>query len=247
MKNILKHFLARAGYNISCVRHIPLPLRDPSNLRTFEFDDAVCRLMHDVGPVLTFLQVGVYDGITHDPLRSHILQSGWKGVMVEPQGRCVVGLRELYRDRPDIHVLHAALDSQPGKRTLYTIEGPQAPAWTGGLASFDRETVAKHEQWCPGLSGMIREETVPCIPFEQALEKLPGQSLDILQIDTEGADGYILSLFPFHLSTPAIVHFEIKHLNQSEQETVFDRLLGHGYKLARSGGEDMLAVLDSDL
>lgn len=242
MKRILKHLLAKTGYSVTCVRHIPAPLLDPANLRTFEFDDAVCRRMHEVGRRLVFLQVGVYDGITHDPLRRHILESGWTGVMVEPQGKCVTGLRELYRDHPGVHVLHAAIDERPGKRTLYTVKGPNAPAWTGGLASFDRKTVAKHEQWCPGLSAMIHEETVPCLPFKQALEKLPGDRLDILQIDTEGADGLILSLFPFETIQPAIVHFEIKHLSQPEQEEALRRMSSHGYKFSRSGGEDMLAV-----
>lgn len=242
MKTLLRLLLDKLGYSIQCIRHVPQPLLDPANLRSFEFDDAVARRMTDVGERLTFVQVGVYDGTTHDPLRKHILKHGWTGVMVEPQTRSVEGLRLLYRDHPGIRIVNAAVDAQPGERILYTVEGPNAPDWAGGLASFDRATVAKHEEWCPGLSAMIREETVTCLPFVTILADLPDRSIDILQIDTEGADGHILSLFPFERVRPAIVHFEIKHLNTEEQERAFRRLVSHGYKLSRSGGEDMLAV-----
>jgi hypothetical protein len=42
---------------------------------------------------------------------------------------------------------------------------------------------------------------------------------------------------------PAIVHYEIKHLDKRGQEEALERLLSFGYRVARSGGEDMLAVL----
>jgi len=155
---------------------------------------------------------------------------------------CVRGLREMYCSSPDIRVVNAAIDAHDGERTLYTVEGPGVPDWAGGLASFDRTTVAKHEQYYPGLSGMIREEQVDCVTFDSVLKELSGDRLDVLQIDTEGADGFILSLFPFDRIRPAIVHFEIKHLDKAAQESAYDLLLKHGYHLARSGGEDMLAV-----
>jgi FkbM family methyltransferase len=243
IRSLVKSFASKAGYSIRCVRNVPVQLLDPANTRGFEFEDAVYRHMHLVGTHLTFLQIGVYDGVTHDPLRRHIVAHSWSGLMVEPQKGSVEGLRELYRDQPRIRIVNAAVDETSGKRVLYTVVGPHAPMWAGGLASFDRDTIVKHEHLCPGLSSMIHEETVTCLPFETILADLPSDRLDILQIDTEGADGLILSLFPFDRIRPAIVHFEIKHLDKTAQEQAYDLLLKHGYRLARSGGEDMLAVL----
>jgi hypothetical protein len=71
---------------------------------------------------------------------------------------------------------------------------------------------------------------------------LSGDRLDLLQIDAEGADGYLLSLFPFDRVRPAIVQWEIKNMTRAEQEAALDLLCGHGYRICRSGGEDMLAV-----
>jgi hypothetical protein len=91
---------------------------------------------------------------------------------------------------------------------------------------------------------MIREDTVDCITFDQVLGRLPQEEIDLLQIDTEGADGHILSLFPFHRAQPAIIHWEVKHLSKVHQEETLDMLQRRGYRLARSGAEDMLAVLE---
>jgi hypothetical protein len=124
------------------------------------------------------------------------------------------------------------------------VESKTAPAWTGGLASFKRETIIKHSDLIPGLQGMIREETIDCITFDEVLRRLPSERIDLLQIDTEGADAYVLSLFPFDRVIPAIIHWEVKHLSKFQQEETLEMLYRRGYRLARSGAEDMLAVLD---
>jgi hypothetical protein len=59
---------------------------------------------------------------------------------------------------------------------------------------------------------MISEITVNSITFDNALAHLPPERLDLLQIDAEGADGDILSFFPFNRVKPAIIHWEIKNL-----------------------------------
>jgi FkbM family methyltransferase len=200
--------------------------------------------MFECGPELTFIQVGAFDGITRDPLRKYIDKCGWRGVLVEPQARAANQLRELY-DRDDrVVVLEAALDREFGTRTLFTVESKTAPAWAGGLASFNRETIIKHSDLIPGLPAMIREETIDCITFEEVLSRLPSARIDLLQIDTEGADANILSLFPFDRVRPAIIHWEVKHLSKFQQEETFEMLCRRRYRLARSGAEDMLAVLD---
>lgn len=242
MKKIIKYLLAKAGYSMHCIRHIPVSLLNPNNLRNFNFEDAANILMHQKGSKLVFLQIGVYDGLYGDPLRKFILQNGWAGVMVEPQHKCAVGLRDLYSANKDIQVLQVAVDHKPGERILYAIEESDALDWKGGLASFSRETITKHEKFCPGISSKIIEQKIPCLTPAMVLEKIPGGHIDILQIDTEGADGVIISLFPFDKICPAIVHFEIKHLSKSEQEESFARLIGYGYRLSKPDHDDILAV-----
>ena len=245
MKRWLKTLLGWLGYRVEGTRYVPRQLRDPDALLTPTLHDALCRRMVERGPALTFLQIGAFDGVMSDPLRDYILRHGWRGVMVEPQPGPYAKLRTLYADNPGIVVVQAAIDAAAGQRPLYVVEAPPGavPAWAGGLASFDRGSIEKVAAQIPGIDRMIASVPVKCRTFDSVLALLPDASLDVLQIDVEGADGYLLSLFPFERLRPAIVHFEIKHLTMAERETCLDRLIAHGYRIAPPDGENMLAVL----
>jgi FkbM family methyltransferase len=243
MKKIFKAALGNLGYQIQGTRCIPQHLLNASLLRDIELDDVICRHMFETTQSLTFIQVGAFDGITKDPIRPYIDRCGWQGILVEPQPRAAEKLRILYQNNNRVSVVEAALDRQRGQRSLYVVEGPSAPDWAGGLASFDLKNILKHADLIPGLEGMVKEILVDSLTFEDVIKQLPTENIDLLQIDTEGADAYILSLFPFEKIKPAIVHWEIKHLSKSEREACFEPLVALGYRLASSGTEDMLAVL----
>jgi FkbM family methyltransferase len=234
--------LARVGYRMEGIRYTPRHLLEPGRLRILEFDDVICRHMFEFGQACTFVQIGAYDGVSTDPLRKYIDRCGWRGVMLEPQPRPASQLRELYRGNKGIVILEAALDRERGTRSLYSVESDKLPNWAGGMASFWREHILKHDYLIDGLETMLRELSVDCIPFSEVLDVLPSEKLDLLQIDAEGADGYILSLFPFDRIHPAIIHWEIKNMTRIQQEEALDILSRHAYRISRSGDEDMLAV-----
>jgi FkbM family methyltransferase len=243
MKQWVKKLLAKLGYQVQGTRYCPRHLLERDHLRLIELDDVICRRMLEFGQEFVFIQIGAFDGITTDPLHKYISRYGWRGVLVEPQPRPASQLRELYGDNDGIVILQAALDCRSGKRTLFTVESDNVPAWAGGMASFQRDNIVKNSYLIPSLEATIKELAVNCIAFEDVMQRLPSDRLDLLQVDAEGADGYILSLFPFARVKPAIVHWESKNLTKSQQEEALDMLSRHGYRFARSGEEDMLAVL----
>ena len=243
MKQLIRNGLAKLGYRVQGTRYIPRQLFESRYLRLLELSDVVYRRMFEVDQELIFIQIGAFDGISTDPLYKYVGKYGWRGVMVEPQPRPAEKLRELYRGNDRITVLQGAVDSEHGKRTLFTVESETAPIWAGGMASFQREHIVKHSYIIPGLEAMIREITVDCITFDDVFEHLSSERIDLLQIDAEGADAHILSLFPFDRVKPAIIHWEIKNLTKAQKEDCFERLSGFGYRLAPSGGEDMMALL----
>jgi FkbM family methyltransferase len=163
--------------------------------------------------------------------------------MLEPQPRPANQLRALYRENPKIVILEAALDSERRTRNLYTIESDAIPQWAQGMASFDRNHILKQSYLIEGIERMVRELRVNCVVFDDILDYLPENRLDLLQIDAEGADGHILSLFPFDRLKPAIIQWEIKNMTCIQQEEALERVIAHGYQVSRSGGEDALAVL----
>jgi FkbM family methyltransferase len=245
MKHALKQLLGGLGYHIEGTRYTPRHLYRPECLRTLRFDDVICRYMFERGQVCNFIQVGAYDGVSTDPLRCYIERCGWRGVMLEPQPGPAAQLRRLYKDNNNIIILEAAVESARMTRTLYTVECDSLSKWAGGMASFDRTHILKQDYLIPGIEKFIRELRVDCIPFSEIIESQPGgKRLDLLQIDAEGADGRILSWFPFDRLRPAIVHWEIKNMTKLDQEAALDLLCSHGYLISRSGGEDMLAVHD---
>jgi len=243
MKQLLKRLFAALGYQVQGIRYCPRQLLIRDYLRSIELDDVICRRMLEVGHEFAFIQIGAFDGITTDPLHKYITKYGWRGVLMEPQPRPAAQLRELYRGNDRIVVLQAALDCRPGKRTLFTVDSDRVPTWAGGMASFQRDNIVKNSYLIPGLGGMVKEIIVNCISFDDVFENTPSDRLDLLQVDAEGADGYILSLFPFERLRPAIVHWECKNLTKAQQEEVLERLRSYGYRFARSGEEDMLAVI----
>jgi FkbM family methyltransferase len=245
MKKQLRKLIGALGYEVRGTRYTPRPLLEPANVRCIELDDLLCRQMIETRRELTFIQVGAYDGITRDPLCKYVERYGWRGVMLEPQAMAAGQLRALYQNNDSVVVLQAALDRLPGSATLYTVDfGEREPRWTGGLASFHRDCILKHRDLIPGLEGMIRCEKLTCVTFDDVLTRLPTEPLDLLQVDTEGADAHILSLFPFERVKPAIIHWEVKHLSMTDRTTCLARLAELGYRFARSGEEDMVAVLD---
>ena len=60
IKGFVKGALETLGYTVKGIRHQPRQLLDRANLRTLEFDDVVCRRMFEVGPTLTFVQIGAF-------------------------------------------------------------------------------------------------------------------------------------------------------------------------------------------
>lgn len=244
VKAAIKRGLARCGYRVQGTRYIPRQLLDARYERRLELRDVLCRRMFMAGAGLTFVQIGAFDGITADPLHEYIGRYGWRGVLVEAQPQAASRLRDLYRGNNRIVVLEAAVDTTRGARSLFTVDADAAPAWAGGMASFDRAHISKHRYLIPDIEARIQEIVVPCIVCDDVLQHLSSDDLDVLQIDAEGADGQILASFPFERVRPAIVHWEIRNLTTSEREACFDRLIPFGYRFAPSGDADMLALLD---
>ena len=41
--------------------------------------------MNYLGKINSFVQVGVHDGVMHDPMRKFSLNNNWQGIFIEPQ------------------------------------------------------------------------------------------------------------------------------------------------------------------
>ncbi len=192
-----------------------------------------------------FVQIGAFDGITGDPIHPLVVRHGWSGVVVEPQPGPHRLLVAAYGDQPQVRVERLAVAATAGRRTLYTVaqDAPGLPAWAPQLASFHRETILAHEAAIPGLAERIDSHEVECVTLDELLRRAGSDHLDLLQVDTEGADAEIVGSLDLSHFRPAIVRYEHKHLGRRAQAATVERLLDHGYRVAIEP-EDTLAYLE---
>ena len=229
---LAQSFLAQ--YNVQ-VRRLPAPLirhRD-AELRP--------RLAHVIAHHLVahqpadffFVQVGAFDGLTNDPLHGFITRFHWHGILLEPQAEAFATLAATYHDEPQLTLRQAAVADADGRRPLYKIrrDAPGLPAWAPQLASFRLETLLTHRDVIPGIDDLIQTEEVECLTFDTLLAPFPGRTIDLLQIDAEGADFEIIKMFLQGGRRAHIIHFEHKHLSRREQADCAAFLVERGYSV----------------
>ena len=240
LKTYVKAGMGRLGY---AVHRIPPRAADPKYAIDFDFDYVLAHYLASrrVSTPLFFLQVGAYDGVSHDPLNAHIRKGGWHGILVEPQPVAFERLVANYSDLNGLAFVNAAIAPVPGTRALYVIrdEAGSVVESLGFIASFDRAHLERHMRHYPGLH--IGSIQVRCVTFQHILAESP--SVDLLLIDAESYDLELLKLFDFERFQPAIVRFEHVHLSRPDWDEAVEILARRGYRTLREE-YDTTAYLD---
>lgn len=195
--------------------------------------DDVLEFQYARSMAFRFLVVGAYDGVANDPLSTFLATRECSGIFIEPQPDVFARLRKNFASHAHCHFVNAAIDQHSGSRELFQVRSgvPGFPAWTEQLASFHKQHIQKHEDKVPGLSDHITSTTVRTISFLDLIEQFQIHAIDVLQIDAEGVDAFLLSLYPFDRIRPGIVHYEIAHMTTNELRETRGRLALHGYRL----------------
>lgn len=179
----------------------------------------------------TVLQIGAQDGRTGDVVYPLLRTERWRGIVVEPRREKFSELCDTYRGVAGVECLNVAVMPEAGEREIFYVQDDDGdlPDWAGGLSSFLRETLLKHEVQIPGLRGRIGVERVKCVTWAEVLERLGTGRLDFLQIDVEGLDFELLRHFPLDQVRPGLVRFEHKHLSSDDRCAALDLLASYGY------------------
>jgi methyltransferase, FkbM family len=191
-------------------------------------------------PDVRYLQVGAFDGVSGDPIYPMIERHALQGILIEPQKDAFIRLQANYSRFPGFHFVNAAIADHDGWSTLYRIK-PEArgPEWLHQIASFDRSVVMRHARMVLDLESMIETEEVRCLTFATLFKRVGIENVDLLQIDAEGLDAKILTLFDIGLRKPAIVRFEHKHLSKADHEKSIGLLVTHGYRIVAFGTDTL--------
>lgn len=181
---------------------------------------------------LSFLQIGSNDGVSNDPLHETIRAHQWTGVLVEPVSHLYRQLVANYAGVPGLAFEQLAIGDPDGSTTLFVVEPrPGDPEWVSQIGSFDRDVVLLHRYAMPDIEARIR-------PTEVATSSLPAlvahhrlDTLDVLHVDAEGFDLFILDQIDLHASwAPRFIVFEAKHAEPDRYRHVLARFRAAGYR-----------------
>lgn len=204
--------------------------------------------------------VGANDGRINDPIyrTAMRLRHRVEIVLIEPQGAVIPHLRQSYEGHPGARILHAAV-GPPGTLELHAVRKeywdravlPYGVGWPAyraptGITSTDRAAVADWVRaYIPGVTAedAIWTEIIPCLDLEALLQAngIDWDSIDVLQVDTEGFDDVVLANSGLERLRPSVIHFESKMLPPDRLAALTGLLAAQDYVLTPSGA-DTLAV-----
>ncbi len=169
---------------------------------------------------LQIVQIGSNDGFTQDPVHDLLLKHpSWRALFVEPVPFLFAKLRANYGDESRFEFEEAAIAREAGTLPFYYVSSEAAekisdlPVWHDQLGSFNPAHITNHlgEMIAPYIVKTdIRTETLPAV-----LQRHAVQQIDLLHIDTEGADWLILQQLDFSKFQPKVILVEKKHLDET--------------------------------
>ena len=199
---------------------------------------------------MNIVQIGANDGRTADPVYGYIMAAKERTsvLLIEPQPEVFEELKKNYRDHPDARFVRCAAGRKEGVLTLYRLKKDRWKARKGlpayrqatGAASADPETALKPDP-SAGLDD-LDVLTVPCRRLENIIaEHMPGEKIDLVITDTEGADAEIVEDLTRSGLRPGRILFEHCRTPAERMKTVRKELKKNGYVLI-DYKEDTLAV-----
>ncbi len=99
------------------------------------------------------IQIGANDGVMDDPVRQAILNLNLPALLVEPLPDIVEKLKSNYAGRRFVRLENVAISTTSGEAEIFRVsaQAHHLPAWTHGIASFDKKVLLEHRTW-PGIT-----------------------------------------------------------------------------------------------
>jgi len=220
--NSIKIFIHKVLFSLG----ISLQRRRPN--ANFESIRLVLALLESRNHKSTFVQVGACDGNTHDPVYDIIKRGFFNSVLIEPIPRNFSALQKSYEGVDHVTFINAAVGTSSGESTIYTVKNEgkwKDSEWARQWASFDKNHLLKH-----GVSDEeIEKCQIKCITMEELSQTLPGEKIDVLQIDTEGYDAKVVEMALQLKNHPSAIYFEFVHIGHLELQDIFQKLNRAGY------------------
>jgi FkbM family methyltransferase len=181
---------------------------------------------------VSFLQIGANDGMMSDPLCEAIRHNRWRGLMVEPVPALFEALKANYAGYPGLEFAQVACADAPGRLPFYQVRNLDDMTWDGmrGLSSFSRDLIRAHFASDEAFATFVEEVSVDVVTAGSLTETSALDRLDLVLIDTEGADYRVLRGLDLARYRPKLVMIEHLHLDTDDRNAMYGRFVGLGYR-----------------
>lgn len=178
--------------------------------------------------MINFIQIGANVGNTpQDIIWPIVRKNNWSGIFIEPIPQAFTKLKENYSDLQNCYFENLAISTYDGITDIY-----YEPEWCNqDVIGGDTQIASILYEHSPTRN--ICKIQVPCVRFETLIKKynLLDTSFELLQIDAEGYDAFILMDTDFTHILPKYIRFEAVHLRHGiSRENILDHLANFGYK-----------------
>jgi FkbM family methyltransferase len=237
MRRTVQHWLRGKGIEIR-----KAPGVNYRNLDVFRLGIEV--LMARRGTAITFVQVGANDGKFVDPLRPYIDAYPWRGILVEPQPDIFELLKQNYSSASERLAFENVAIARSNTLTLYRAAGD------GPNKQADRAVVSANPSVTKRQlidNAALEPFDVPALTLDALLETHGFESIDLLQIDTEGFDWEVLKTLSLERFRPALIQLETGHLPRQVIGELVDHLNAHDYDVYYGGYQGDTVAMQREL
>ena len=201
--------------------------------------------MQDFGLVVIGAHFGVWlNDIINEQQNKNIL-------LVEPVPYNYSVLKKNFSKNKNIYICTNAVFSKNQKKNFYFVKensiSKLGKHWASGIGSFDKQHILNHKSKRFQITeDDIENIEIDFITFQNLIEKYQISSIDILQIDVEGAEFEILNSIDFQKIDIRSIQFEFKHFDGTFSEgqklkSIKEKLKNNGFKLTQLDEENILA------
>ena len=172
-------------------------------------------------------------------------------LLVEPVPYNITLLKENTTKYKNISIETSAVSEKNQIKKFYYVK-PDAVKklgkhWASGIGSFDKQHILNHKYKRFMVSDTdIEEVDVQYLTFSDLIEKYSISSINLLQIDVEGAEFEILNSIDFEKIEIKKIIFEFKHFDGTFKEgpklkSIKEMLIKFNYQLKEIDKENILA------
>ena len=172
-------------------------------------------------------------------------------LLVEPVPYNIILLKENTTKYKNITIETSAVSEKNEIKKFYYVKHDAVKKlgkhWASGIGSFDKQHILNHKYKRFMVADIdIEEIDVQYLTFSNLMEKYSVSSIDLLQIDVEGAEFQILNSINFEKIEIKKIIFEFKHFDGTFKEgpklkSIKEKLISFNYKLKEIDKENILA------